>query len=152
MNELWRGCDFDYLSNMALRYENAVFGKEKIKFESAEGSYSAAIMQQTDIRVKYAVKAFTDVKNTDTAYKHGLYIGVGQHRDRSVIYKATSEHEGRGLISLSPTWFEAKHNVYANKSIQLQREVGSIFQIELNTDKIPSACIGFRRSINQHCA
>ena len=132
VNQLWRGCD--YLSNMKDRYEQVSAGKEKLKFESAEGCYSVAVMQQKDIRVKYAVKAFTDVKDTDTAYKHGLYIGIGQHRDRSVIYKAASERQGRGLINLSPTWFEAKHNVYSNPTNPLQQQVGPRVQVQLHTD------------------
>ena len=133
VNQLWRGCD--YLSKIEERYEKAASGKEKIHFESAEGCYSVAVMQRTDIRIKYAVKAFTDVDTKDTAYKHGLYIGIGQHRDRSVIYKATSVYEGHGLISLSPTWFESKHNIYANMTNPMQTEIGDKVEIQRNIDK-----------------
>jgi hypothetical protein len=74
--------------------------------ESAKGCYSAAILKRKDVRVKYAIKAFTDIDANDSVNTHGLYLGIGSKRDRSIIYKAGSPQDGKALLQLSPTWFE----------------------------------------------
>jgi hypothetical protein len=54
INQLWRSCD--YLSHMDKRFADVMSGQEHLHFESAEGCYSAAIFEHSDIKVKYAVK------------------------------------------------------------------------------------------------
>ena len=123
VNQLWRECT--YLSSMDERFAQVIAGKKKLRVESAEGCYSAAILKRTDIRVKYAVKAFNDINANDSVNTHGLYLGIGSKRDRSVIYKARSPQDGKALLQLSPTWFEDRDNVYGSKErAPLQRQVG----------------------------
>lgn len=96
INQLWRGCK--YLSQMHHRFLQVSKGKASLRLESAEGCYSAAILQREDIKVKYAVKAFTDVNTLDyitdasllgdRTYKNGLYHGIGSDGSMSVLYKA----------------------------------------------------------------
>lgn len=127
INQIWRACD--YLSHMDMRFEDVMEGRSRLHFESAEGCYSAAILGRNDIRVKYANKAFTDVEGEDTAYTHGLYIGTGRYRDRSVVYKAGSRQDGKKLAKLSDTWFEMKNTVYSDTRKPLQQEVGDREQL-----------------------
>jgi hypothetical protein len=54
INQLWRSCD--YLSRMDQRFADVMSGEKGLHFESAEGCYSAAVLERTDVRVKYAVK------------------------------------------------------------------------------------------------
>jgi hypothetical protein len=54
INQLWRACD--YLSHMDKRFAEVISGEKHLHFESAEGCYSAAILEHNDIKVKYAVK------------------------------------------------------------------------------------------------
>jgi hypothetical protein len=123
INQLWRECS--YLSSMDERFAQVIAGKKKLRVESAEGCYSAAILKRKDIRVKYAVKAFTDINAHDSVNTHGLYLGIGSKRDRSVIYKAGSPQDGKSLLKLSPTWFEDTDTVYGSKErATLQRLVG----------------------------
>lgn len=133
VNQLWRGCD--YLSEADARFRRVLNKKEELHFESAEGCYSTAVLAQKDLRVKYAVKALTDVKETDSLYKHGAFIGIGSQRDRSVIYKAASNEQGNALLKVSPTWFESPDNDYASvNATALQWEVGGREEIELSND------------------
>ena len=123
VNQIWRECD--YLSFMDQRFADVMAGKKKLRVESAEGCYSVAVLKRTDIRVKYAVKAFNDIEQNDTAHTHGLYLGIGSKQDRSVIYKAGSPNDGMTLLRLSPTWFEDRDNVYGSKEKNpLQWQVG----------------------------
>jgi len=123
INQIWRECD--YLSSMDERFADVIAGKKKLRVESAEGCYSGAVLKQSNIRVKYAVKAFNDIDAKDTANTHGLYIGIGSKRDRSVIYKAGSSVDGAALLQLSPTWFEDRGNVYGSKEkLPMQQQVG----------------------------
>jgi hypothetical protein len=134
VNQLWRECS--YLSSMDERFAQVIAGKTKLRVESAEGCYSAAILKRTDIRVKYAVKAFTDIDAHDSVNTHGLYLGIGLKRDRSVIYKAGSPQDGRVLLQLSPTWFEDRDNVYGLKErAPLQRQVGKKELVPTSTTK-----------------
>ena len=122
INQLWRACE--YLSHMDQRFARVMSGEHRLHFESAEGCYSVAILERDDIRVKYAVKAFTDIQGNDTAYSHGLYVGTGKYRDKTVIYKAGSQKDGKDLERISDTWFEEKYTVYSDTRKLLQRELG----------------------------
>ena len=67
VNNVWRKCE--YLSDLVSRYS----GKQKWRFESAEGCYSYAAVTNPDIKVKYVVKAMTDFGGDDAA-KEGLKL------------------------------------------------------------------------------
>ena len=149
INQLWRKCE--YLSRLDQRFGKVLSGEQKLKFESAEGCYSAAVLDRKDIRVKYATKAFTDAQGTDPVYSHGLYIarqktGAGrkkflsfhsrghrldEHKTKNVIiYKVKSQEEGKALLHSSPRWFELD-KVYSDTTQPLQWEVGRKELIEL---------------------
>ena len=97
---------------------------QHLHFQSAEGCYSAAVLEHQDIKVKYAVKAFTDIHDTDTAYSHGLYVATGKKKTKTVLYKAGSSTSGNVLERISDTWFELKDSIYADPSKPLMYEVG----------------------------
>jgi hypothetical protein len=140
INQIWRECD--YLSSMDERFAKVMAGKEKLRVESAEGCYSAAVLNQTNIRVKYAVKAFNDIEEKDTANTHGIYLGIGFKRDSSVIYKAETQKDGALLAQLSPTWFQDKQNVYGSKEkLTLQRQVGKRENIPNNAPSEKVKCM-----------
>jgi hypothetical protein len=158
INQLWRKCD--YLSHLDQRFGKVLAGEQKLKFESAEGCYSAAVLDRQDIRVKYAVKAFTDTRETDTVYSHGLYIGRQKHllskksllqlnhrsrdddhRTKSVvIYKAKAQDDGKALLQSPPNWFE-RDSVYRDASQPLQWEVGRKEILELNKPNNKGNCM-----------
>jgi len=121
INQLWRGCD--YLSHMDKRFADVRSGKESLSLESAEGCYSEAVLNTNDIKIKYAVKAFTDVRTKDTASTHGVYVGTGKNQDRTVVYKAGG-NDPTGLLTLPQNWFETKGSVYANRKEFLYKPVG----------------------------
>jgi hypothetical protein len=68
VNNIWRGCE--HLSKLDERYG----GGKKYRFESAEGCYSYAVLQRSDIKVKYAAKAMTDFDKADPAQQHGIML------------------------------------------------------------------------------
>ena len=128
INQLWRPCD--YLSHMDTRFEQVLSKEETLHFESAEGCYSAAVLERDDIKIKYAVKAFTDAEqekkkkeDKDTAYTHGVYVGTGKKKDRTIIYKAGMDNR-RGLSTIPSDWFERKGSIYNNPNTLLYKSVG----------------------------
>ena len=128
INNIWRKCS--YLSEMDLRFKRVLAGKEKYRLISAEGCYSNAVITTENIKVKYAVKAMSDVKdNNDNSFDYGVTIAKGTSGDRSVIYKAKQEHISsvEGFLRLSKTWFET-HKEYGTHD--LQWEIGEIVPIE----------------------
>lgn len=76
------------------------------------------------MKVKYAVKAFTDIHESDTAYSHGLYVATGKKKAKTVLYKARSSKDGKAIERISDTWFEMKDSTYANLKMPLLREIG----------------------------
>ncbi|KAL7560551.1 hypothetical protein ACA910_001421 [Epithemia clementina (nom. ined.)] len=80
----WQDCP--YLSQLDDRWHRALFSSSssdkdhhnnknnKFQLESAEGCYSAVLLQRKDISIKYAVKAWTDVSSSDLVYSQGLYL------------------------------------------------------------------------------
>ena len=123
INNIWRKCS--YLSEMDLRYARVVSGEEKFRLISAEGCYSNAVITTTDIRVKYAVKAMTDVKDhNDNSYDYGISIATGRKGDKSVVYKAgDGVKSGERFLKLSKTWFEEDKNY---RKHDLQWEAGEL--------------------------
>eukprot|EP00934_Nitzschia_sp_Nitz4_P001734 Nitzschia sp. Nitz4//scaffold31_size150131//139101//141896//NITZ4_002854-RA/size150131-processed-gene-0.147-mRNA-1//-1//CDS//3329547737//1734//frame0 len=136
INQLWRKCD--YLSDMDKRFASVLSGDSHLHFESAEGCYSAAVLENNDISVKYTVKAFTDINEEDTVYSHGLYVSTGSKKSKTVLYKAGSKSNGKSLDRLADTWFEGKNSLYADPNKPLLYEVGErerIPSIEKNDAK-----------------
>ena len=93
-------------------------------------SYSAAVLDRDDIRIKYAVKAFTDAeqeskedKDRDTAYTHGIYVATGMGKNRTIIYKAGMNNR-RGLSTVSHNWFETYGSIYADPEALLYKPIG----------------------------
>ena len=151
VNAIWRKCE--YLARLDQRFGKVLAGEQKLKFESAEGCYSAAVLEHQDIRVKYATKAFTDTLETDPVYSHGLYIARQRYPTRKrnffafhhqiavntgdddhsvqnvVIYKAKSKEHGKDLTHSSHNWFE-EDTVYKDDTKPLQWEVGKKELIE----------------------
>lgn len=129
VNTLWRKCE--YLSRMDQRFAKILSEKKKFKFESAEGCYSVALLQHYDIRVKYAVKAWTDTQAKDTVYTHGVYLARSASSFRHVIYKAQSAAQGKVLGELGAGWFESHDYVYADRQRPLQRSTGERESLDL---------------------
>ena len=161
VNAIWRKCE--YLSRLDQRFGKVLAGEQKLKFESAEGCYSAAVLDRQDIRVKYATKAFTDTQESDPVYSHGLYIarqknparkrnflsfhqssanrGDDDHSVKNVvIYKAKSKEEGKDLLHSSHNWFE-RDTIYKDPTQPLQYEVGRKEVIELNDPDSNANCM-----------
>ena len=128
INQLWRHCK--YLSEMDVRYAHP----KSLKFESAEGCYSQAVITRKDIKVKWAVKAFTDVGENSPIYTQGVYLSLGpppsltssiSYTPKSVMYTAATIESGNRLLTLPHDWFKDKSK-YPNysKDIPIQRYVG----------------------------
>lgn len=138
VNQIWRLCD--YLSDMDKRFSQVISGEANLHFESAEGCYSAAVLQRNDVKVKYAVKAFTDIKEEDTAYSHGLFVGTGKKKTTTVLYKAGSKEDGKALERIPDTWFENKDCLYTDFKKPLQFAAGE--KIRLPTvEKADAKCM-----------
>jgi hypothetical protein len=105
INQLWRDCE--YLSKMDQRFADILSGSSVLHFESAEACYSVKVLKERqDLKVKFAVKAFTDVNKKDSAYSHGLYFSVGRQGDKSILYKAAKRGNGKDLVGMDHFWYE----------------------------------------------
>jgi len=136
INQLWRECE--YLSEADVRYSKLLEGREQFKLESAEGCYSAAVLHTDDIKVKYTVKALTDAESADSTILHGLYVGLGQNGDRSVVWTAGMEKgDGQRLLNLPVNWFEDKGIAYGYTDTKnpLQWEVGERTKVKSYRDE-----------------
>lgn len=114
-NQLWRDCD--YLSKMDQRFADILSGDSHLHFESAEACYSVKVLKRNDLKVKFAVKAFTDVHKADTAYTHGMYLGMGNQGDNSALYKVENGH-GKALMDVDRSWFELP--AYTGAALQVE--------------------------------
>jgi hypothetical protein len=110
------------------RFAGVLSGEKHLQFESAEGCYSAAVLESNDIKIKYAVKAFTDVEGKDTAYSHGLYVSTGKRKDKTVIYKAGHDNP-LGLANIPDNWFETRGSSYSSPKNLLYKPVGERVRI-----------------------
>ena len=137
INQLWRHCK--YLSEMDIRYSER-HEKER-KFESAEGCYSQAVIRRKDIKVKWAVKAFSDVGEGSPVYTQGMYLSLGSapswtssrsYMPKSVLYTAADVHSGKKLLDLSTNWFDDKTNyaLYNQKDVALQQYEGTKSKVQ----------------------
>ena len=134
INQLWRHCK--YLSEMDIRYAHP----DTLKFESAEGCYSQAVISRKDIKVKWAVKAFTDVGEGSPIYTQGVYLSLGSppsltssisYHPKSVLYTAASAANGNELLNLPTNWFEdkSKYPKYA-EGLPIQKLVGERTKVQ----------------------
>jgi len=132
INTLWRQCR--YLSEIDIRLARALDNqvKNRLHFESAEGCFSAIVLSQDDINVKYAVKAFTDVKESrNSANKQSVYLSTGHDGNKSIIFKAK---HGEGIteddiVAKSMNWFENDGSQYSSENTSLQRPKGEMIRI-----------------------
>lgn len=131
ISRLWTRCE--YLSHLDERLAAVMDGDAKYHFESAEGCYSAAVLEVDNIRIKYAVKAWTDIDEGDTVYSHGLHIARDVKRGKAVLYKAVDGASGRDLLDLPSKWFE-KDAVYKTAKLPLQQAVGEMTEVQLPHD------------------
>jgi hypothetical protein len=143
VNQLWRECS--YLSHMDVRFDKIVQHTQKYHVESAEGCYSSVVLDQTNISVKFAVKAWTDIYSDDSVYTHGIGVARSPATGRQVLYKlaknSTDQHGavetglspsiGDSFYRLRSSWFE-KHDVVYNDRIKidLQRPIGERIRLE----------------------
>jgi len=137
VNQLWRHCK--YLSEMDIRYSKRY--ESVRKFESAEGCYSQAVIRRKDIKVKWAVKAFSDVGEGSPVYTQGMYLSLGSapswtssrsYVPKSVLYTAADVHSGKRLLDLSTNWFEdkTKYVLYNQQDESLQQYEGAKSKVE----------------------
>ena len=116
---------------------------KNLKFESAEGCYSQAVIRRNDVRVKWAVKAFTDVGEGGPVYAQGVHLSLGSppsltssraYAPKSVLYTAATAtpEDGERLLELSSNWFEdgKKHPKYSEAGLPIQKLVGERSRVE----------------------
>ena len=120
-------------------------GQEHLKFESAEGCISAVVLRHTDLKVKYAVKAMTDVAEArNSASKKTVYLGTGSHGDRSVLFKAhylLGTKDFNVLSNTSMNWFESSDWAYSNKDEPVQRPVGQLIPVDRYIENEEAFCM-----------
>lgn len=130
---------------MDLRLERAISGKSRWKLVSAEGCYSNAVINTGNIRVKYAVKGMSDVRDqNDDSFEYGLTIGKGKSGYQRVIYKAKQKNDSsvEDYFHLSKTWFEEDEKY---KSHELQWGVGEMIEIEQKSKQEPGCMYWTRK-------
>ena len=134
INQLWRHCS--YLSNLDERFESIVQHTTKYHVESAEGCYSAVLLNQTNISIKFAVKAWTDIYADDTAYTHGVAISQSPISGRQILYKLQqggerNEKSRERFYKLRSSWFENDDLMYnKDRSVDLQRPTGERIRLD----------------------
>ncbi|GAX17498.1 hypothetical protein FisN_5Hh150 [Fistulifera solaris] len=138
VNNIWRYCR--YLRDLDERFDGIVKSKGHFRVESAEGCYSAAVLDRNDVRVKYVPHAWTDTHDEaggtfrDIISSHGVYLA--RSKSRQVLYRAKSAGENARLVArLDPSYWD-KNTAYTQRDISL----GSLESIETadavhNSDK-----------------
>ena len=169
---LWEDCR--YLSHLDERWYNLIKSSSNqeggsssstsFQLESAEGCYSAALLQNTDISIKYAVKAWTDVSTSDATYAQGLYLFPNpQHVHKHVLVKAATtvpslslsgEQPQPRVVDLAPDWFQTDA-VYKDTTKPLQVPLGAMepltLPIDSHHDKNNNNCMYWvQRQYQQH--
>jgi hypothetical protein len=145
VNQLWRACE--YLTHLDERFEQILQRKKHYRTESAEGCYSAAILDRTDLKVKYAVKAWTDTqdyggrlvkKKDDTFATHGVYLTTFPKTRRQILYKAVGVAANAKQVSID--LFSA-HSVYSQRDQPLQRTIGAMENMEWTPHPAGDKCM-----------
>jgi hypothetical protein len=91
INKLWQSCE--YLYRIDRRYANMVKEEQEFHLESAEGCYSVAVLRDHNLAVKYASVAWTDVDNTDTASRSGVYLIRDVAKQQHLLIKRAEEDD-----------------------------------------------------------
>ena len=145
VNQLWRPCT--YMSDIDKRFFDVANG-QKYRFESGEGCYSVAILQNTEITVKYAVRAWSDAQNIESIYSQGIILtrsptSPGRHvlvRTREE-YIDVDQEQVRGDESTThlppPDWFEFD-KVYQDYTMDLHEPISDL--IPIRTDEATDDC------------
>ncbi len=140
VNELWKKCA--YLSKMDHRFAAVASGKERFHLQSAEGCYSNVVIRTPHIRVKYAVKAWTDAKEHNyERYDYGIAISTGRENDKSILYKPSAQslsqrHDvGNEFLHLSSKLFDENgpRDEYSKRG-KLQWETGEMIPLPASND------------------
>ncbi len=107
---------------------------KNLKFKSAKGCYSQAVIRRNDVRVKWAVKAFTDVGEGGPVYAQGVHLSLGSPPPltSSRAYAPATPEDGERLLELSSNWFEdvKKHPKYSEAGLSIQKLVGERSRVE----------------------
>ncbi|GAX13943.1 hypothetical protein FisN_5Lh150 [Fistulifera solaris] len=129
VNNIWRYCR--YLRDLDERFDSIVKSKGHFRVESAEGCYSAAVLDRNDVRVKYVPHAWTDTHDEaggtfrDILSSHGVYLA--RSKSRQVLYRAKSAGENARLVArLDPSYWD-KNGAYTQRDISL----GSLEAIDI---------------------
>lgn len=141
VNQLWRPCT--YMSDIDMRFFGVANG-QKHRFESGEGCYSVAILQNEHISVKYAVRAWSDVQNIESIYSQGIVLtrSPGFPR-RHVLVRVTEDamvlenETGQDTPHLPSNWFETD-KVYQDYTKDLHEPTSELLPID--TTEITDDC------------
>ena len=139
INQLWQGCD--YLYRIDERYSRMLHDKDSAEFklESAEGCYSAAVLKDTTLSIKYTTAAWTDVNTTDTASRSGVYIVRDTAtRKHLLIKRDDSDDHIAGIPAIGSYASLAGSPLYGDETLPWLEPVGAMQPIALphaNNDK-----------------
>lgn len=133
VNQLWRPCL--YMSEVDARFYGIASG-EKYRFESGEGCYSVAILQNTNIAVKYAVRAWSDAEEeSESIYSQSIFLTRSENSPgRHVLTRFTKdamdeEAIGGNIPLLPPDWFEYD-KVYQDYAKDLHEPTSALLPID----------------------
>ncbi|CAM9704947.1 unnamed protein product, partial [Discosporangium mesarthrocarpum] len=77
VNQVWRACG--HFARYRQRLEQSAAGGRPMRVESAEGCYSLAVSKNPSLRIKFAVKALSDVGMKNESSSQAVYVqGNGQ--------------------------------------------------------------------------
>lgn len=150
INQLWRQCD--YLTQVDDRFRKIQRQEIHYHTESAEGCYSAVILNQTNLRVKYAaMKAWTDTPeglgaDHDTIPTHGVYLATSPRTNRQVLYKAKLAGDNALQVAkLGSKWWEDGTDIetilYRRRDQPLEKPVGAMEQLERSENPEKNNCM-----------
>ncbi|CAM9102064.1 unnamed protein product [Ascophyllum nodosum] len=135
VNHLWRGCS--HLSNYTKRIE-MTYETRRYNLESAEGCYSMVVMMSKDVKVKYAVKVFTDMP------------GGGHERREEVVIT------GEGIVKRCPARLRRRGDVLEPEYGTMQEDVGEEWPAQVTQESCEywissrfQTCLQIERLSNQ---
>uniref|UniRef100_A0A7S3P8D9 Uncharacterized protein n=1 Tax=Amphora coffeiformis TaxID=265554 RepID=A0A7S3P8D9_9STRA len=140
VNQLWRPCT--YMSEIDERFFGVANG-EKYRFESGEGCYSVAILQNTDISVKYAVRAWSDAQQIESIYSQGIFLTRSLNSPNRHVLSRLKEDavedvlSGNSAPALVHDWFEYEEE-YQDYTMDLQVPTSELLPIE--SDEVVEEC------------
>ena len=105
VNRVYRGCSFMYGSSLLRRLEG------HFRYESAEGCYAQVVSRRPDLRVKYAVKVFTDA-DSDTQTGREVVLSHGRVLKPSLPHTADI-----------PSWFRRREMLVVKPPSELMTKL-----------------------------